>query len=199
MPFNYPQTPHTRRHGPRGYQRYQAFKPWLRDECMFRCVYCLVREKWHQDGSDIFGVDHIFPKSLLDPTRECDYSNLAYACNRCNRIKRDKINALDPFAKAFGDLLFVSEDGSITARNPQGEHIIRFFNLDSEKITEYRARIIHLINTYTNSEKLRSWMGFPSDIPDLRLLAPPHGNDRPEGIEECYFVQRELGLLPDTY
>jgi hypothetical protein len=32
MFFDYPALPHTRRHGPRGYQDYKLFKPWLRDE-----------------------------------------------------------------------------------------------------------------------------------------------------------------------
>ena len=44
--FNYPETPHTRRHGPQGYAGYDSFRPWLRDEFSFCCVYCLVREQW---------------------------------------------------------------------------------------------------------------------------------------------------------
>ncbi len=39
--FAYASTDHQRRHGPRGYTSYRAYKPWLRDEFAFRCVYCL--------------------------------------------------------------------------------------------------------------------------------------------------------------
>ena len=44
-PFAYPTTPHTRRHGPRGYKNYKEYKPFLRDEFAFRCVYCLDATK----------------------------------------------------------------------------------------------------------------------------------------------------------
>src|SRR5436309_202187 len=40
-PFAYPHEAHQRRHGPAGYTNYQSYKPWLRDEFAFRCVYCL--------------------------------------------------------------------------------------------------------------------------------------------------------------
>jgi len=36
MLFAYPLAPHVRRHGPRGYRRYEKFKPWLRDEFALR-------------------------------------------------------------------------------------------------------------------------------------------------------------------
>lgn len=60
MVWAYPATPHVRRHGPLGYKDYQSFKPWLRDEFTFRCVYCLLRERWFASfGSGLFGVDHL--------------------------------------------------------------------------------------------------------------------------------------------
>lgn len=198
MPFNYPQETRIRRHGPRGYQRYQRFKHWLRDDCTFRCAYCLVREKWYQDGHKIFGVDHILPKSR-EPAKECDYTNLVYACNHCNYCKGDLTHGLDPFAESFEDLLAVGEDGTIRAKNARGKQMIRLFSLDSSERTRYRAMIIRLTKKLRTIEDRRAWMGFPDNLPDLRLLIPPQGNDRPEGVDECYFVQRERGLLPDTY
>src|SRR5258708_6259440 len=45
-PFQYPAAPHVRRHGPQGYADAASFRPWLRDEFTFRCVYCLQREVW---------------------------------------------------------------------------------------------------------------------------------------------------------
>ncbi|MCL4201337.1 MAG: hypothetical protein KJ000_02500 [Pirellulaceae bacterium] len=44
--FAYASTEQQRRHGPRGYTSYRAYKPWLRDEFAFRCVYCLLRISW---------------------------------------------------------------------------------------------------------------------------------------------------------
>jgi hypothetical protein len=58
-PFAYPFDPHQRRHGPAGYANYEEYKPWLRDEFTFRCVYCLERELWYPDRADSFSVDHV--------------------------------------------------------------------------------------------------------------------------------------------
>lgn len=81
-PFSYPTTAHERRHGPKGYKNFSSFKPWLRDEFVFRCVYCLNRERWYPDGSASFSVDHLYPKGEM-PERENDYTNLVYSCHRC--------------------------------------------------------------------------------------------------------------------
>ena len=43
-PFSYPAAVHVRRHGPQGYADYASYRPWLRDEFAFRCVYCLLRD-----------------------------------------------------------------------------------------------------------------------------------------------------------
>src|SRR5438105_4098493 len=92
IPFNFPDRPHARKHGPTGYTDYTSYKPWLRDEFCFRCIYCLDRERWYPNGHAGFGVEHALPKS--DPanaTRICDYEILLYACNDCNSEKRDGI------------------------------------------------------------------------------------------------------------
>ncbi len=44
MIFDYPEPRLERIHGPAGYSTYESFRPWLRDEFTFRCVYCLKRE-----------------------------------------------------------------------------------------------------------------------------------------------------------
>ena len=84
-PFAYPIEPHERKHSPIGYAEYTQFKPWLRDEFSFRCVYCLQRETWSRAGMAAFSVDHIIPQSLdTNNLFVCDYSNLLYSCLRCN-------------------------------------------------------------------------------------------------------------------
>ena len=83
VPFAYPSTPHIRRHGPRGYENYQQYKPFLRDDFTFRCVYCLERETWYPNRAGSFAADHFEPK-VLNPVRQRDYENLVYACSRCS-------------------------------------------------------------------------------------------------------------------
>lgn len=82
FPFSYPDKPHARRHGPSGYLRYESYRPWLRDEFCFRCVYCLARETWWRMGRT-FDIDHFLPVEHL-PNSGQDYDNLLYACAGCN-------------------------------------------------------------------------------------------------------------------
>jgi hypothetical protein len=62
-PFDYPLAPHVRRHGPVGYADYASYRPWLRDEFSFRCVYCLLREQWGR-VSGVFDIDHFEPATI---------------------------------------------------------------------------------------------------------------------------------------
>ena len=61
LPFNYPVEPHQRRHGPQGYGSPESYRPWLRDEFAFRCVYCLDRELW-QNSVGKFTVEQHSPE-----------------------------------------------------------------------------------------------------------------------------------------
>src|ERR1700732_4278731 len=93
-PFSHPPVPHARCHGPSGYDPYDGYKPWLRDEFSFRCVYCLERELWYPDRHASFSADHVVPQKD-DLSRVCDYTNLVYACTRCNSLKLTA-RVLDP-------------------------------------------------------------------------------------------------------
>ena len=41
----------------------RPYKAWLRDEFAFRCVYCLTRELWRDDGYYGFTADHVKPRA----------------------------------------------------------------------------------------------------------------------------------------
>lgn len=114
-PFSYPNSVHKRKYSPTGYSNYQRFKPWLRDEFTFRCVYCLERERWYPSHAAAFSVDHVIPQ-VIDPERICEYENMVYACLRCNSTKRDTILS-DPTQVCFGDCLSVKPDGTIIGLN----------------------------------------------------------------------------------
>lgn len=76
--FEYPSAAVSRHHGPSGYVDWASYKPWLRDEFLFRCVYCLSRERWKPEGQDAFSVDHVVPQSTktarADPHTRFDAS-----------------------------------------------------------------------------------------------------------------------------
>lgn len=197
-PFAYPPEPHTRKHGPRGYPKYQRYKPWLRDEFTFRCVYCLIRERWFQL---YFTIDHAMPRSRA-PERLCDYGNLLYACSMCNSFKQDVLLP-DPCNTAFASHVRVNADGSISAISSEGKRLVRVLQLDRPKLTEWRARLLRLLERLalfgdSAASELKSWFGFPDDLPNLRN-SPPEGNDRPDGIAQSYYEQNQRGELADCY
>src|SRR5271170_7235950 len=99
-PFSFPPSVPERKHGPAGYENYQEYKDWLRDEFVFRCVYCLERERWYPNGAASFAVEHILSKARY-PHLECVYENLAYGCSRCNSFKQE-FETLDPIRVALG-------------------------------------------------------------------------------------------------
>jgi hypothetical protein len=204
-PFAYPRDPQVRRHGPAGYENYGDYKPWLRDEFTFRCVYCLERETWYPNRAASFSADHFVPV-VLDPDRERDYSNLVYACTRCNSVKQALIALLDPTVVALGDHVRVVASGAIEALTPQGQQLIDLFHLDKPPAVEVREEYLLLLrakkeqpdNPTIHALFLRKF-GYPTDLPDLRKLRPPGGNAKKGSEDNCHHARRERGELPEYY
>ena len=171
-PFQYACEPHQRRHGPLGYVDYQEYKPWLRDEFVFRCIYCLEREVWYPSGADAFSVHHVVPRSK-DRTLTCTYANLVYACCRCNSLRREVV-LLDPTKTAFADHLVVADDGSVQARSVQGQDIIDQLHLNSGAAIRTRNGILRVLRLKQEQpgncdidDLYRETFGYPQDLPDL--------------------------------
>ena len=198
--FQYPTTAHVRRHGPSGYDDYKSYKPWLRDEFTFRCVVCLVRERWCHDGANGFGVDHLIPKSTeLGGRLICDYDNLLYVCNRCNSAKHLS-PVLDPCSVALADHLRVAEDGTVIGTTRDGEHVVDVFNLNYSVAIEYRRRRIEAFSRWQDlgdTFSIEEELAYPDDLP--RFDDRRCGNSRPQGIAESFFSKRKRGELAPTY
>jgi hypothetical protein len=199
QPFHYPDAPHARRHGPRGYAHHEAYRSWLRDDFAFRCVYCLSREKWAK-GHYGFHVDHLIPQ-CSDSSRVLDYENLFYACATCNEMKMDAEGLPNPCETAYGQCTVADDNGVITALNDQGQMLINVLRLNNPENTEYRRRILNILRLAQLKEPLlcREWMGFPRDLPDLATKRPPAGNYRPEGIKQSFLARQRRNELPETY
>jgi len=197
-PFLYPTQPLVRRHGPQGYAEVQSFRPWLRDEFGFRCVYCLLREQWGRPVGT-FDIDHFLPVSL-QPQWQRTYDNLVYACASCNAVKGNRpvpdvtVLLLDPG-------VWVTEDGVIHAAAPQAARLIELLGLDDAQSTEFRLLWIGIIALAARYDAplYRRLMGLPDNLPDLKRLRPPGGNTRPEGVKTSYFAKRRAGTLPPEY
>ena len=201
--FDYPISL-ARRHGPRGYADYASYKPWLRDEFLFRCVYCLSRERWKPEGQDAFSVDHVRPQAT-HPDETGDYDNLVYACCSCNSSRRELPLPLDPVRDALAGHLRIAATGMAEPLTDAGRRLVELCHLNRAVLVEFRREFLQLLDLLNSVNDpravnaLRSLLGFPQDLPDLANLRPPGGNSRPEGIRESCLAKRERGALPQTY
>jgi len=197
-PYRYPTQVRSRRHGPAGYKDYGDYRPWVEDEFLFRCVYCLKRQKWAR--TDIWSVDHLIPQADA-PELECDYDNLVLACQWCNNRKlADSVP--DPVAVAYGNCLRVEDaTGEVRALNPDGEILIRVLKLNGDAQVRTRFDTLRRLEIMARCapDEWKRMMGFPEELPKLRQKRPPDGNTRPEGIDDSWHEKKQRGDLPEVY
>ncbi|WP_254512734.1 HNH endonuclease [Anatilimnocola floriformis] len=196
-PFEYPAAAHVRRHQPRGYLDVSSFLPWLRDGFCFRCVYCLRREQWDVVAS--LHIDHFLPVSQF-PLQQLSYDNLLYACSRCNLIK-GSLAVGNPTHHLLACNVAIAAHGELITADSECLRLIAQLRLNSSEMIHFRRLWLEIIAMARecNPQLHLQLMGFPADLPDLRLLKPPSGNGKPSGIEQSYLVQRERGELPSLY
>lgn len=197
-PFTYPDCPHQRRHGPRGYANYESYRPWLRDEFAFRCVYCLTRETWSQ-FTGVYALDH-FVAVAIRPEWAGQYDNLLYSCVSCNLSKGSQ-RTPDPTAVLLGPGVQVTGDGMLHADTPEAARLIELVGLNRPRLREFRELWIRIVRLAAVAEPdlYRRLLGFPDHLPDLKRLRPPGGNTRPAGLEAAHLARRQAGTLPTTY
>jgi hypothetical protein len=196
-PFDYPSAPLVRRHGPVGYLDYNSFRPWLRDEFGFRCVYCLRREQWEPDLG-VFEIDHFDPVGQSPELRQT-YWNLLYSCTTCNAAKGVQILP-HPATVFLSTSLEVESDGRLSPRTHEARLLIRSLDLNDPMFVTWRMRMIRIVALARehDSTLYRQLLAYPDDLPDLSSLRPPGGNLRAEGIVESHFERRNRGELPET-
>jgi hypothetical protein len=197
-PFRYPSSPHQRRHGPSGYADHASYRPWLRDEFTYRCVYCLLREQWGR-VQGLYAIDHFLPV-VHHPDKATDYDNLLYTCATCNSAKGAR-TVPDPTAVLTYPAVHVERDGTIHTSNTEAARLIELLGLDSPISVEFRRLWIGIIALAAQHDPQlhRRLLAYPDDLPDLARLEPPDGNSRPAGIVSSAFAQRQAGTLPEMY
>jgi hypothetical protein len=195
--FNYPEPQTHRRHGPAGYADSESYRPWLRDEFNFRCVYCLKRETWGQATFE-YELDHFVPQSV-EPQLRLDYLNLVYACRRCNGVKRDQTVA-DPFVLLRSTRVTTLSDGSLRPHDSDALRLVRQLDLNSPRLRSWRVMWLRIVALARERDPglYSQLVGFPGDLPNLSRLRPPQ-NSRVEGLERCWFARRQKGSLPAAY
>lgn len=189
-PFCYAPRPHERKHGPGGYPRWEHYREWLRDEFDFVCVYCLRREIWERRRAH-WVVEHLIPRAKA-PELALEYQNLVYACVSCNSAKSDQ-TIPDPCRHAYGELVFVTDDGRIHAKKREGKRLIRAAALDAADAVIWRRKQIQVLRVLKrhNAELYRDQFALPENLPDLVRFHPaPPRNSKPTGAANCHYEQR---------
>ena len=199
--FVYPEEPHQRKHGPVGYNDYESYRDWLRDEFSYRCAFSLLRETWPQTR---FHIDHLISQNER-PDLICDYANLILLEGRLNLVK-GKRRLPDPCKVALGKHLVVytngEQTGCIEARDGSeiGDWIIRVLRLDSEDATQIRRDWIGILRSVarTHEQLFRRFIGYPrNNLPDLQACKVR--NTRRSGLGESAKQLLDNGKLPDWY
>ncbi|MBW3596920.1 MAG: HNH endonuclease, partial [Planctomycetes bacterium] len=192
----YPTDPHIRRHGPI-YARYESYRPWLRDEFSFRCVYCLKREQWGILRGT-FDIDHFLPQQTA-PGRMTDYDNLVYSCAGCNAAKRALVLP-DPSQVLVYPNVVVHSDGRIQGRSSEAKAMIEQLDLDGPAYREYRRLMIDIVALARrfDVEVYEKLLGFPDTLPDLSAKRP-QANRRPGGVQHSFRARQKRGELPSVY
>lgn len=195
--FRYPSGPHARRHGPDGYADNLSYRPWLRDEFNFRCVYCLIREQWGRVTGE-FDIDHFVPQGVYCG-HALEYDNLLYACRTCNLRKGSGLLP-DPARSLTSENVRVYPDGSIAGLTPDAARLVRVLCLNSTRWKQWRRMWIRIIELAAEHDRvlLKTLLGLPEDLPNLKQCRAPH-NTRPDGIEKSWFCRRERGEVPEFF
>jgi hypothetical protein len=158
-PFVYPNNAHVRQHDPQGYDNYGTYKQWLRDEFSFRCVYCLERERWSLSFEDSFSVEHVIPKKKK-PDLECVYTNLVYACLRCNSNKQ-LAHLLDPCQEALGKHIVVQSDMTLSGLTAEGRKLVDALYLNDGPALHNRLMyhtIFELFQEEPTNPRYKQWL-----------------------------------------
>ena len=197
-PFAYPASAHVRRHGPRGYADHESYRPWVRDEFAFSCVYCLNREMWGP-LKGVFAIDHFLPM-VSRPDLALDYDNLLYGCVSCNLSKGSQ-QAPDPLSCLLDPMVQVTADGAIHASTPAARKVIEILGFDRPRLREFRELWIRIVRLAALCDPAlhQRLLSYPADLPDLSTLRPPEGNTRPNGVAQSLCARQQRGELPAAY
>lgn len=141
--------------------RYQDYKPYLRIDS-HQCAYCRITERrWGSDRN--FVVEHFRPQKKF-PTLVYTYSNLYYACNRCNdfkgqtwptpALKKKGYFFTDPCqSDVYREHLRVQKSGRVTPLTYCGEYTLEKLHLNRKLLVTWRAERLELLSDIRSANR----------------------------------------------
>ena len=123
------------------YTHYNEFKQEIREDCLFRCVYCDAHEM-EIGGEKSLTLDHFRPKCEFKKL-EHDPRNLVLACSPCNHLKGNdwpargfqgtvngRVGYVDPFEVDRKEYFEVQQDGSLNPLKDPAKYMISSLELN---------------------------------------------------------------------
>jgi hypothetical protein len=145
---------------------YRSFRPFVREDFLRQCAFCLFPELL-AGGEEDFELDHFRPRYRF-PELLNDFYNLYYSCHPCNNIKRDSwpppvleeqgIYFVDLCKENFASHFSVEKDGTWNGLTGSGNYTIDKLNLNRKHLVTLRGLLerlgIHLHEGRTLNEEL---------------------------------------------
>lgn len=157
---------------------YRDYRQQLRLDFNRRCGYCDSREDIASIGNAQYHIDHFAPKKRF-PLLENEYSNLVYACSRCNIAKSDDWVSdsatqtvvddkgyLDPCSDEFSDCFDRDSNGNIIGCTPVASYMVKQLKLfrieygivwSLEQIDNVMDKLESVVSKYRNSLDVGRW------------------------------------------
>lgn len=129
------------------FNTYQSYKPYLREDFLYRCVYCSIHEN-EFGGPRNFTVEHFRPQKSFAHLIN-DYQNLLYGCNVCNPFKghdwpsdhplQDGVGYIDPCEYDYDDH-FCLHGFQIEGLTPVAKYMVERLHLNRQQLVKIRAK-----------------------------------------------------------
>lgn len=131
---------------------YRSFRPFVREDFVRQCAYCLLSEVLAA-GQENFELDHFRPRSSFTKLVN-DFYNIYYSCHPCNHIKRDKwppaeleaqgVTIVDPCKEEFTTHFQPSSDGTWEGVTAAGAYTIDALRLNRQHLVTIRKLLAEL-------------------------------------------------------
>lgn len=130
------------------HKKYQDYKRYLREDFIYRCVYCTIHEN-ENGGPRNFCVEHFRPKATFAHL-ETNYGNLLYACPVCNSFKlddwpsddpiRDGKGYIDPCEHDYDEHFELNEQDELVGLSGVGRYMIERLHLNRGQLKKLRKK-----------------------------------------------------------
>jgi HNH endonuclease len=180
---------------------YTKYRPFLRTDFRFVCAYC-ERSELFLGGQEFFEIDHFRPVHKF-PERKVRYSNLYYACAKCNRHKGTTWPSLGlaergfRFADPCEEDMYVTHleeepDGTLHARTRAGDYTCEHIRLNRLALRAWRQERRRIASDLEVLREIGAEMS-------LRLEMARDSASQPELRRQLGALQSTIALLRQRY